>query len=169
MQDRIAMQNDANITLRDVTGENFADVINLQLPEHQQDMLASNAYSIAESKFDPYARPRAIYDGAELVGFLMYWSLEDEGEDAADRRPNEYSICRFMVDHRHQGRGVGRRALQLALEEIRQNQALECIYICYHPSNPIAKDFYASFGFVETGIDEDHEMIAEIRTARAGL
>ncbi|MEC5159853.1 MULTISPECIES: GNAT family N-acetyltransferase [unclassified Janthinobacterium] len=161
------MKDELHVALRDVTGDNFAAVINLQLPEDQQDMLASNAYSIAESKFDPYARPRAIYNGTELVGFLMYWSMDDD-EAGADKRPNEYSICRFMVDHRHQGKGVGRRALQLALEEIRQNQALECIYICYHPSNPIAKDFYASFGFVETGMDEDHEMIAEIRTARAG-
>ncbi len=160
------MQNASIVTLRDVTGDNFAALIKLQLPEHQQDMLASNAYSIAESKFDPYARPRAIYNGAEPVGFLMYWSMEDEG-DVAENRPNHYSICRFMVDHRHQGKGIGRRALQLALEEIRQNQALECVYICYHPSNPIAKNFYASFGFIETGIDEDHEMIAEIRTARA--
>ncbi|MFM9436725.1 diamine N-acetyltransferase [Janthinobacterium sp. CG_23.3] len=161
------MKDALHVALRDVTGDNFAAVINLQLPEDQQDMLASNAYSIAESKFDPYARPRAIYNGTELVGFLMYWSMDDD-EAGADKRANEYSICRFMVDHRHQGKGIGRRALQLALEEIRQNQALERIYICYHPSNPIAKDFYASFGFVETGMDEDHEMIAEIRTVRAG-
>ncbi|MDQ1831907.1 hypothetical protein [Massilia scottii] len=37
------------------------------------------------------------------------------------------------------------------------------IYICYLPKNPVAKAFDGSLGFVETGLDEDGEMIAEIR------
>jgi diamine N-acetyltransferase len=34
--------------------------------------------------------------------------------------------------------------------------------ISYVPDNPTAKSFYASFGFVEVGLDEDDEMIAEL-------
>ena len=29
-------------------------------------------YSLAEARFDPDARPRAIYAGERIVGFLMY-------------------------------------------------------------------------------------------------
>ena len=36
------------------------------------------------------------------------------------------------------------------------------ISICYVPENPVAKQFYGSFGFVEVGRDEDHEVIAEL-------
>jgi hypothetical protein len=37
------------------------------------------------------------------------------------------------------------------------------IWICSWPNNPDARDFYASFGFVETELDEDGEMYAQIK------
>jgi diamine N-acetyltransferase len=70
-----------------------------------------------------------------------------------------------MIDHRFQGKGIGRRAMELALQEIRRIPNLERITICYHPENTQAKPYYASFGFVEIGIDEDQEMIAAIQIA----
>jgi diamine N-acetyltransferase len=58
--------------------------------------------------------------------------------------------------------------MELVLAEIRACADVERITICYHPENPVAKDFYASFGFVEVGLDDDHEMIAEIMVGAAG-
>jgi len=41
---------------------------------------------------------------------------------------------------------------------------LEEIEICYNPNNPVTKDFYASFGFVEVGMDkENKDMLAIIK------
>lgn len=37
------------------------------------------------------------------------------------------------------------------------------ISICYMPKNPVAKLFYATFGFVEVGRDCDGEMIAVLK------
>ncbi|PHV13036.1 GNAT family N-acetyltransferase [Chitinimonas sp. BJB300] len=146
-----------SLTLKPITRENFDAVIDLQLLDHQAHYLASNAYSIAQASFFPHYKTRAIYAAGELVGFLMYVSRKEEGS------PGEYGIWRFMIDARHQGKGYGRRALQLAIDEIQSNIDAERISTCYFPENPIAKDFYGSFGFVETGIDEDGEMNAEIR------
>ena len=40
---------------------------------------------------------------------------------------------------------------------------LKQIEICYNPTNPVAKNFYASFGFNEVGMDQDNEdMLAVI-------
>ncbi len=70
----------------------------------------------------------------------------------------------FMVDQAHQRQGIGRQAMTLALQEIQQDSNLSCIEICYNPNNPVAKDFYASFGFIEVGMDDDGEdMLAEIQ------
>lgn len=44
------------ISLRPVTRENFDDVVDLKLLDHQQDFLASNAYSIAEASLNPALR-----------------------------------------------------------------------------------------------------------------
>jgi diamine N-acetyltransferase len=67
-----------------------------------------------------------------------------------------------MIDKGHQSKGYGRIAMELALGEIRKDRKLNRITICYVPENAGAREFYASFGFSEAGLDEDGEMIAEI-------
>ncbi|WP_019674467.1 GNAT family N-acetyltransferase [Arsukibacterium perlucidum] len=78
--------------------------------------------------------------------------------------PEKVSIWRFMVDQRFQKTGIGRAALNLALNEIKANDKVKEIEICYDPENPVAKDFYSSFGFQEEGLVEDGEdMLAVIK------
>ena len=52
-----------DVELRDVTAENWQAVADLELDADQQDLVASNAYSLAEARYDPDARPRAVYAG----------------------------------------------------------------------------------------------------------
>jgi diamine N-acetyltransferase len=146
----------SDIRLEDVTARNWRAVARLKLASEQEGLVASNLYSIAQSKFDPDARPRAVYAGKDLVGFLMY----DVGE--TDDKMREASIYRFMIDRKHQGKGYGRAALARALEEIRAVPGIKKVSIGYMPENPVARPFYASFGFVEVGKDEDGEIIAEL-------
>ena len=143
------------VRLADVTRRNWRAVARLELAPDQEDLVASNLYSIAQSKFDPNARPRAIYAGDTIVGFIMYdvWR-EDDAMEA--------SIYRFMIDRRYQAKGYGRAALAAALAEIRAVPGIARITISYMPNNPVAKPFYGSFGFVETGLDDDGEMQAEL-------
>ena len=144
------------VRLEKVTVRNWRAVARLRLAPEQKDLVASNLYSIAQSKFDPNAHPRAVYAGKELVGFLMYdvWENKEKAREA--------SIYRFMIDRRHQGKGYGRAALARALDEIRAMPGVKKISIGYVPENPVAKSFYASFGFVEVGTDEDGEIEAEL-------
>lgn len=144
--------------LKEVTIDNFYEVIELELDQEQRKYISSNLYSIAESKFYSAYKPRAIYYDGRVVGFLMY-----EKRDLCENL-GEYNIFRFMLDRNHQGKGIGRKAMELALAEIKANGAVEKISICYVPTNPVAKDFYGSFGFVEVGVDEvTGEVIAEVR------
>ena len=145
-----------NVELRDVTADNWQAVVSLELDAEQEDLVASNAESLAEARSDQGARPRAIYAGERIVGFLMY----DAGHPSDN--PREALIYRYMIDRKHQGEGYGRAALHKALEEIRAVPNISRISISYMPDNPVAKQFYASFGFQEVGTDEDGEMIAEL-------
>jgi diamine N-acetyltransferase len=149
------MRND--VRLAEVTAANWEAVADLELDADQEDLVASNVYSLAESKFDPDACPRAVYAGKRVVGFLMYDVSRGKGKS------HKASIYRFMIDRRHQGKGYGRAALAQALDEIRQIPRIKKVSIAYMPDNPVAKPFYASFGFVEVGLDEDGEMIAELK------
>ncbi|MCE9684371.1 GNAT family N-acetyltransferase [Halomonas alkalisoli] len=146
------------VTLKSITRENFEAVIALEVATSQRDYVADNLYSIAESSFHPTYQPRAIYCGGEVVGFLMYESFHHDGQLPA------YNIFRLMIDRRHQGRGIGHRAMQCVLDEIRAHGPFERIAICYVSTNQVARDFYASFGFQETALSEETgEVIAEIR------
>lgn len=143
------------VTLRPVTRDNFEAVTDLELLPHQREFLASNSYSIAQASFYPNYYTRAIYAGQDIVGFMMFVAL-----DGVDDEEGEYSIWRFMIDRRHQGRGYGRRALQTLLDGIRATPGASKVWISYVPGNEVASNFYASFGFVETEIDEEGEMVA---------
>ncbi|KAB8060223.1 GNAT family N-acetyltransferase [Janthinobacterium sp. FT14W] len=139
-----------SISLRAVTADNFDVISELPLLPQQRDYLASNDYSIAQASFYPATmHTRAVYCDEEVIGFLMFVSPDDEDPSG------HYRIWRFMVDHRRQGQGHGRAALGLALAEIRARPDARSIEICYKPGNTNAQRFYASMGFVETGMDAD--------------
>lgn len=145
-----------HITLEPITQDNFEVFMEMELPEPQRDLLASNAYSIAQAKFYPDYIPRAIYCDGQPAGFLLY-------DRQTDGIPGDYGIYRFMVDYAQQSKGIGRRAMELVLAEIRAQPDATRITICYHTRNERAKAFYESFGFREIGIDGSGEMVAEIR------
>lgn len=144
------------ITLEEITVHNFEDFMNMELPEHQRNYLASNAYSIAQARFYDDYIPRGIYHDGKPAGFLLY-------DKQSNNNVGEYGIYRFMVDYAQQGKGVGRCAMTLLLEELKAKPDVKLITICYNPDNANAQAFYRSFGFVESGLDEIGEMIAVIQ------
>ncbi len=146
----------STVILRDVTPANRKAVLALALAEDQEDLVSSNAESLDDARWNRDARPRAVYAGDTLVGFLMYDAPDDADE------PETATIYRFMIDKAHQHKGYGRAALQCAIDEIRQVPGIRKVLILYVPGNDVARQFYASLGFVEIGEDEDGEMIAEL-------
>ena len=145
------------VHLEEVTADNWEEVVDLELADDQEDLVADNAYSLAESKFNPSAVPKAIYAGKKLIGFVMYEPMID------DDRPHDYLIYRFMIDESLQGKGYGRAALNAIIDEIRRDPECQRIVISYMPENKTARKFYASLGFKEVGKDDDGEIIAELR------
>lgn len=155
------MSTALNVSLEPVTVDNVETLLEMQLPPEQDRWLANNAYSIAQASFYTDWRMRAIHHDGAPAGFLLY--------DVASRdEAGHYGIYRFMVDHPKQGRGIGRRALQLLLAELRAQPDAQRITICYKPGNVAARALYRSCGFVEVGVDELGEMIGEIRLGGAG-
>lgn len=146
-----------SIVLEAITKANRAQVEALELEPEQIDLVASNVESLEEADEDEDARPCAIIADGSIVGFLMYDTTSE---------PHEAQIYRFMIDRSHQGRGFGWAALRVLLEEISANKAIERITICYESENHGARKLYAKAGFVETGLDEDGEMIAVLDLCR---
>lgn len=145
-----------DIRLVAVTEANRALVATLELAPEQLDLVASNAESMEEAETDQDARPRVIVAGTRVVGFLMYEA--PQGDDEA-------RIYRFMIDRASQGRGYGKAALHEVLDEIKGLGHISHVSICYEPDNDAARNLYRSAGFVEEGLDEDGEMIADLALA----
>ncbi len=146
----------ASVVLEPVSDRNRQAILALELLPGQQDFVASNADSLEEAGEDGDAVPRAIVADGRVVGFLMYDASNDD----------EANIYRFMIDRREQGRGLGRAGIAAALGEIEGLAHVRKVSICYEPANTAAKQLYASFGFVEQGLDEDGEMIAGLDLRR---
>jgi diamine N-acetyltransferase len=130
-----------DVSLREVTSENLHAVLALAVSPEQTEYVASNARSIAEAHFNPRAWFRAVFTDDDPVGFVMV---------ARDPAARSFYIWRFMIDARQQGRGYGRRALELLLDEARA-AGVDEVTLSVAPGEHSAVGFYTRFGFQETG------------------
>lgn len=130
------------VTLKDIDRENFKQCIKLEVNEDQKNFVAPNVFSIAQSKVEPTYRVQAVYDGEEMVGFVMYGWDEEEGC---------HSLARLMVDKNRQGKGYGRAATEAVIERLRAEPGCEQIVLSVNPANANAQALYESLGFVKTG------------------
>ncbi len=131
-----------SVELHPVTQDNFGDVISLEVSHDQVNFVASNLYSIAESKVYPEFIPLVIYANNTPVGFIMYaYDEQDEG----------YWIFRLMIDRYFQGKGYGREALQLVIDEIKQKPGIDYVKLSINPLNHPAARIYEQLGFKKTG------------------
>lgn len=141
------------MTLRPITVENWETCIDLKVAPEQAYFVADNTYSLAQAAYEDDCVPRGIYVDETMVGFLMYWHLPPD---------TTYHINRLMIDVAHQGKGYGRRALELLIAELKAQPDCEAIGITYEPSNTQARQLYLKLGFVETGEVEDGELVARL-------
>lgn len=141
----------AMITLRPITAKNWNECIGLQPGEDQKRFVASNLYSLAESKFKPWMVPLGIYDGEEMIGFVMYGLDQDDG--------NPW-IYRLMVSEGRQGKGCGRAALREVIARLRAIPGRGEIKLSFNPGNARAEKLYESIGFRRTGEVISGEVVA---------
>jgi diamine N-acetyltransferase len=141
----------AAVTLREVTKENLRDILMLRVAPEQERFVASNAVSIAQAHFDPeIAWFRAIYADDTPVGFLM---LHDEPTVPT------YFLWRFMIDHRFQGRGYGRLALELLIDHVRSRPGATFLSLSHVPGEGDPSPFDQRMGFTHTGELDEGELI----------
>ena len=152
---------DPDVTLVEVTADSVGAVCSLKVAPQQQAFVASNAFSIAQAYFEEGAWFRAIAADGEPVGFVMLYDPTVPGASLDEGiKPDEILLWRYMVDHRHQGRGIGRKALDLIVAEARSRRGAKRLLSSYVPGEGGPRDFYLRYGFSETGeMDPDGEVV----------
>jgi diamine N-acetyltransferase len=148
------------IALRPLTRENWRECARLELAPGQEQFVAANLASIAESRFEPHYEPRAVYADGEMVGFLMYCP-ESNADDSL------YWIFRLMTAKARQREGIGARAVQAALTEI-ADRGGRSVRISHVPDNRVASKLYRRLGFRPTGEVENGEVVLELELPERG-
>ncbi|HCG5274561.1 GNAT family N-acetyltransferase [Vibrio harveyi] len=147
------------INLRDITKDNWVDMIDLEITKEQEKFVALPSEAIAASKFYDYYVNRGIYLGDKPVGFIQYYPNYDNG------KPNEIFIDQLLVDISLQGNGYGSEAVKLVLEEIKKLEGFNSVSICYVEGHNIMKKFFEKFSFEVVEQDEFDETIMELHYA----
>jgi diamine N-acetyltransferase len=130
------------VHLKEITKDNFWDIIELKVHDDQKEYVLENSISIAQAKVQPECIPLAIYNGDTLVGFLMY---------CIDTDDDNYWIYRFMIDKKHQKRGYGRKAMEILLDKIKEDKNHSKIVLDVKLESIAAVGLYKNLGFKFTG------------------
>ena len=144
---------EATVSLREITQETVNSILDLRVTKEQEQFVASNAVSIAQAHFSKEVWFRAIYADETPVGFLMLSDQPDKGK---------YYLWRFMVDTRHQGKGYGRRALELLIEHVKTRPNATELFLSHAPGTGSPEGFYRKLGFEHTGEQAGEELMMKL-------
>ena len=140
------------VHLVDIDARNWR--IPLNVSKEQELYVANSTTILARAYAYRNSRSRAflIHEDETPIGMVLYH--DDESLDA-------YIFSEMFIDEKFQGKGYGRVATQLVLDDIKKDGKYNKVILCYIEGNDAAQKLYESFGFVEIDRDED-EIIMEL-------
>jgi diamine N-acetyltransferase len=149
----------AEVTLREIDADTVRAICALRVAPTQERLVAPNAVSIAEAYFEPAAWFRAIYADDTPVGFAM---LYDPTRAKVPEHPDTCHLWRFMISAEHQHHGYGGAALAQLIDQARGIAQVKKFVLSFVPDGAGPRDFYARYGFRETGEVDDGEVVMEL-------
>ena len=141
------------VSLREVDAGNVRAVCELELAPGQQTYVAPSAYTLAEAAYDPQAWVRAIYADGDLAGLVAM---------IADTETPRYFLVRLMIDAARQHEGLGRAAVGLLAEHVRNLPGATHLETSCVPGPGGPLGFYAALVFEDTGRVEHGETVLRL-------
>lgn len=155
------------LKLKKINRNNVAEILKLEVFDNQKSFVATNNSSIIEAYIaiteNNHVFTFGIYKDEIPIGFLMIgYDVNSDDEDAPMIAKRNYNIWRLMIDKKFQGKGFGKKAMDLALEFVNTfpcGTAKYC-WLSYESDNDVARQLYKSVGFVETDEKDGEEIVA---------
>ena len=144
------------IEMKLVDESSFQAVLDLKISEADERarFVAPNVRSLADAwlyRENGDVFPMAIYWNELVVGFLL---LEIDKDEA------EYFIWRIMIGQQYQGRGYGRKAVEVLIKKAQMDSTCNHIVAGYVVGNEKMKRLLTSLGFQETGFIKENNEVA---------
>ena len=143
-----------DVSLCEVTDENWRNVAELDVQNHQKDFVAEPSYYLCLCHYGGLWRPMAVLHHRRVIGFLMW---------AQDEKDGSCWIGGVMIDKEFQRKGYGTQAVRNAVEMLAEKHGFRHFALSYKPDNIGAKKTYRGLGFVETDEWEDDEIVARLK------
>lgn len=158
------------LKLKKINRKNVGEILKLEVFDNQKRFVASNNISIIEAYLaiveNGHVFTFGIYNDDAPVGFLMIgFDMNSDDEGAPRIAKGNYNIWRFMIDKKFQGKGFGKKAMNLALDFVNTfpcGTAKYC-WLSYESDNYVARQLYQSVGFVETDEKDGEEIVAILK------
>ncbi len=145
--------------LEEITPDNYEAALALAVRPDQADLVAPVVKSLAEAYvFPQYAWPRLIYDGDQLVGFVMAFLNIPWGPDN-DTSDIRSGLWRLNIAADAQGKGYGTFAVRAVCDEIRSRGETK-VYVTWEPRDGGPEPFYLKLGFRPTGEKSENQTVA---------
>ena len=153
------------IRFEEITNRNIWKVCMLEPFEDQKDFVAENIQSLeayATRNEGNNALPLAVYADDTLIGFVMIGKGTVGNEEESELIKENYSLWRLMIDHKYQGKGLGKQTMDAVMALIRTFPFGEAkkVWLSYEPENTRARKLYHQYGFVENGQMCGNEIVA---------
>lgn len=145
------------IHLEDITEVNWR--ISLSVSKEQEAFVSNPMKLLARAyafrNLGSYAC--IICNDDEPIGMALYHECPEL---------NAYDLSQLFIDERYQGKGYGKEAAKLLIEQMRAKRKYDKIVLCYIEGNDAARLMYESIGFRHTGEADEDEIMMELYLAQ---
>jgi|LGOV01.1.fsa_nt_gb diamine N-acetyltransferase len=131
------------IGMSEITRENYKEVLGIRVLENQKEHVLDTSVCLATAyAYRDSIYPFAILNDDEIVGFIM---------TRFNPEYNNYFIWQFMIDFKHQKKGLGRLALIEHLQWIQDKSPNTDIVTTVIEGNHYVENLYKDIGFKQMG------------------
>lgn len=146
----------SSIRIAEVNGDNVMAACRLKVRPEQEAYVAPVVMSLAEAYVNQHtAWPRLVYDGDEVVAFVMGGFDPDSPVDFF-----RCGIWRLNVAAGHQRKGYGRHAVEAVSDEARR-RGQRRVTVLWKPGEHGPAGFYLRLGFRDTGQRFHDQVVGE--------
>ncbi len=131
----------------EITHENFLQAIQLRPKRTQYRFICREAVLYAIGRAYTAIQP------TDAMPFVISYKERYVGAIRLRYYGHGVGFSTFFIDRKHQGRGLGRLALEYLVEYVREHfPSAEEIETCVIPDNTMARQLYEKLGYEYTGV-----------------
>ena len=139
------------LSVVELTSDNIEAVLEVTPLPEQLRHVNPVAWYVARSAYQDVWHPVGLATGDGQVVAFAEWAFDDSD--------STYALGGIVVDHRHQGRGLGRAVLDALVAHVRAQPQPGTVVLTVHDDNERARGLYRRYGFEETGDLLDDELV----------